>query len=81
LLAYVDKGKISEVNVWEIQIKFAQQSIASADTPGSIKTPEEFAPFEERIKRLASKIAGASILWVDDKHQLRIYLRGRRFQH
>ncbi len=68
-LNYADRGKISELSAWQVQIKFAKENLAQVEPKsGGIKTPLEFAPFEERIKRLANKIAGASILWVDDNH-------------
>ena len=69
LLSYAVQGKLSEVSILEFRIKFAQESLAQApDRAGSVKTPEAFRKFEDRIKRLTPKIVGVSILWVDDKH-------------
>lgn len=69
LLALFAKDNIEQISIWQIQIKMAQKSLSeSTAREGAIKTPEQFKPYEERIKRLGGKITGASILWVDDNH-------------
>jgi hypothetical protein len=71
VLSYIEKGEISESSVLSVQLKLAQASLAQANAKaGAIKTPQAFAPLEERIRRLAPKMAGASVLWVDDNHPI-----------
>jgi hypothetical protein len=56
-LKLLEHGDVNKVSVFQIQVEFAQKHFAQADAPGRIPTPEAFRPFEERILRLAPKIA------------------------
>jgi CheY-like chemotaxis protein len=74
LIDMIEQGGVSNIQIWQLKFEFAQKQLAEAKDetgaprPGVLRTPEEFKPFQERIKRLAPKTTGATLLWVDDNH-------------
>lgn len=66
ILTALSRQEVTKIGVPIFQIEFARQEIAQIERPSAPKTPEEFKPFEERIKRDFPKISGANVLWVDN---------------
>lgn len=79
VLKALERGEVSKISFLSLQLEFARQEISAIDPArkGVLSSPTLFKPFEERINRLAPKIVGASILWIDDKHPTQ-NLRERR---
>jgi len=56
---YIDKGEISKISIAAVQVEFSKAA------PGVFSSPEQFAPYADRIGRDADLLSGAKSLWVD----------------
>ena len=60
----LQQNSVTKLGVGILQIEFAQKQIQAAAATKSQEIP---ATLRDRIERSASKLAGTTILWVDDK--------------
>jgi hypothetical protein len=66
----IESHEVAEVGVGIVNIKLVEHDIAKLDPRlvGGLPPGEAFRPVNDRFMRIAKKIVGATILWVDDKH-------------
>ncbi len=81
LTRIMERQGLSKVSVAGFSVEFARAQFAKAGDGkiNPITTPEAFAPFAERIRRSAAKLAGARMLWVDDHHPTQNFYERRAF--
>jgi CheY-like chemotaxis protein len=80
ILDAIEQREISEIKIGVLQLKLSDQEadIARLDIKkddGGLLGTEDFAPVNERFKRIAKQVMGANVLWVDDTPLNNLYER------